>query len=155
MDGKLRTIEVDAATAKVLETRAAERGVSVAELVADLAASDAHARPEERETLRPADEGELAELDRRWAAVQAGASTVSHEEVVGCSKLGERPPSSRGLNDEGRMVGGRARRSRSLRNLPAQGPSGAVGRRGTGNRGEGANPVRAPLRWTSDLGPDA
>jgi predicted transcriptional regulator len=75
MDGKLRTIEVDAATAEALEMRAAERGVSVAELVADLALSQAHSQPERPEPARTA-------AERRWAAVQAGESTVPHEEVV-------------------------------------------------------------------------
>jgi len=41
MGARVRTIEVDEATADVLEARAAECGVSVAELLADLAASDA------------------------------------------------------------------------------------------------------------------
>ena len=82
MNANVRTIEVDAATAEVLEARAAERGVAVAELVADLAALDAQAWPEDREAMHAAGEGELTELDRRWAAVQAGEPTVPHEEVV-------------------------------------------------------------------------
>jgi predicted transcriptional regulator len=70
---KFRKIEVDAETADLLEARAAARGMSVAELVA--------------EALRESgpDLGEAAgidELDRRWAKVSAGEATVSHDEVV-------------------------------------------------------------------------
>ena len=70
----MRTIEVDENTAEVLQARAAERGVSVAQVVADLvAAVDARL---------PVDAELLAELDRRWAAIQAGEPTVPHEEVA-------------------------------------------------------------------------
>lgn len=49
---KSQTIEVDAETAALLETRAAERGVSVSQLVSEL--------------VPPAvDSGMVAELDRR------------------------------------------------------------------------------------------
>jgi predicted transcriptional regulator len=87
MNVKARTIEVDAATADLLEARAAERGVTVAELVADLAAFDAQVWPDDLEAMRAAGEvpwskEAFAELDRRWAAVQAGEPTVPHEEVV-------------------------------------------------------------------------
>ena len=40
MNVKLRTIEVDTETADLLEARAAARGMSVAELLADLAGSE-------------------------------------------------------------------------------------------------------------------
>ena len=87
MNVKARTIEVDAATADLLEARAAERGVSVSELLADLAAFDAQVWSHDLEATRAAGEGTsskgaLAELDRRWAAVQAGEPTIPHEEVV-------------------------------------------------------------------------
>jgi predicted transcriptional regulator len=87
MNVNVRTIEVDAATADWLEARAAERGVSVAELLADIVAFDLEERPEDREAARADEERpwsneELAELDRRWAAVQAGELTIPHEEVV-------------------------------------------------------------------------
>src|SRR3954447_11525937 len=85
MGARVRTIEVDEATADVLEARAAERGVSVAELLAGLAASDAAAWSVAEEARRMARRGapeDLAELDRRWAAVQAGKPTVPHEEAV-------------------------------------------------------------------------
>ncbi len=74
MNLKVRTIEVDAATADTLEARAGERGMSVGELVAELVAFvDSHS---------PVDEDEIAELDRRWAAIEAGQPTVPHTEVV-------------------------------------------------------------------------
>jgi predicted transcriptional regulator len=70
----MKTIEVDENTAEALEARAAERGVSVGQVVADLVAvSDA---------VLPVDADELAELDRRWAAIKAGEPTVPHEEVA-------------------------------------------------------------------------
>lgn len=69
-----RTIEVDAATAAALETRAAETGVSVAEFLADLIAR--HREPVHSSSA------ELAELDRQWAAIKAGEPTVPHERVV-------------------------------------------------------------------------
>jgi predicted transcriptional regulator len=68
MTAKTETIEVDAATAAELKARAAQRGVSVATVVAELL-------PEGD------DEASIAELDRRWAAVEAGEPTVPHEEV--------------------------------------------------------------------------
>ena len=71
----VRMIEIDEATAETLERRAAECGVSVAELVADLAASDAAA-------AGTGYSENLAELDRRWAAVQSGEATVPDEAVV-------------------------------------------------------------------------
>jgi predicted transcriptional regulator len=58
----------------VLERRAAGRGVTVPELVAELAtiaASPVEARVEE-----------IAELDRRWAAFEAKDSVTSNDEVV-------------------------------------------------------------------------
>jgi predicted transcriptional regulator len=67
-----RTIEVDAATAEELEARAATRGVSVGQMVADLIALDDPARIDD----------EIAELDRQWAAIEAGAETVPHDKVA-------------------------------------------------------------------------
>ena len=74
MNVKLRKIEVDAETAKVLEARAAERGLSVSELLTEMTALQE----------RPAalSSAEIAELDRQWAAVKAGEPTVPHDEVV-------------------------------------------------------------------------
>ena len=70
----MKTIEVDEHTAEVLEAQAAARGVTIGQVVADLVAFiDAQI---------PADAGELAELDRRWAAIEAGEPTVPHKEVA-------------------------------------------------------------------------
>jgi predicted transcriptional regulator len=69
-----RTIEVDDATAASLERRAAEAGLSVSDLLAEMVAR--HSEPAEV----PADE--LAELDRQWAAIKAGEATVPHADVV-------------------------------------------------------------------------
>ena len=68
MAARTETIEVDAETAAVLKARAEMRGVSVATVVAELV-------PEGD------DEASLAELDRRWAAVEAGEPTIPHDEV--------------------------------------------------------------------------
>lgn len=64
------TIEIDAETADTLARRAAERGMTVAELVAEL-------------TRVAASEADVAVLDRRWQAIQSGAEkTIPHEDVV-------------------------------------------------------------------------
>ena len=73
MTSKTHTIEVDEATADALKARADERGVTVAQLLADIAAENGSV------TVDPE---EIAELDRRWTAIQAGEATVPHEEVV-------------------------------------------------------------------------
>ena len=67
------SIEVDRHTADVLETRAAELGVTVPQLIAELAALDG--------VPREADADEIAELDRRSARGTEG-SRVSHDRVV-------------------------------------------------------------------------
>ena len=66
-------IEVDKATADRLKQRAAELGISIEEFLAAVAA--------ETELVK-VDPGEIAELERRWAKVDAGARTVPNEEVV-------------------------------------------------------------------------
>ncbi len=66
-------IEVDRHTADVLETRAAELGVTVPQLIAELAALDGAARE--------ADADEITELDRRSARAAEG-SRVPHDRVV-------------------------------------------------------------------------
>ena len=68
------TIEVDERTANVLQARAAELGVTVSDLIAELATFDSEAIVVESE--------EIAELDRRWKKIEAGQSTVPHERVV-------------------------------------------------------------------------
>jgi predicted transcriptional regulator len=73
MSRDTHTIEVDKATADTLKARAAERGVSVAELLAEMV----------REVgAVEVDPAEIAELDRRWAKIKAGEATVPHEDVV-------------------------------------------------------------------------
>lgn len=67
------SIDIDKHTADVLHTRAAELGVTVPQLIAELAALDS--------TPRDADADEIAELDRRAARATSG-SRVPHERVV-------------------------------------------------------------------------
>ena len=69
-----RLIEVDETTAIALEVRAAERGLSVTELVAEITALATS--PE----VPSADD--VAELDRRWAVIEAGEPTISNDVVV-------------------------------------------------------------------------
>lgn len=68
MRSKTETIEVDSDTASALRERAAKRGLTVSELVAELV------------PLIEEDEA-IAELDRRWAAIESGQATVPQEEV--------------------------------------------------------------------------
>jgi len=68
-----RKIEIDTATADALEARAAKRGLSVREMVAELVASDDGIS---------ADADDIAELDRQWADIEAGAPTVAHDKVA-------------------------------------------------------------------------
>lgn len=67
-------IEIDERTADVLHARAAELGLTISELVAELAALDSDPVVVESE--------EIAELDRRWKRIEAGAPTIPHERVV-------------------------------------------------------------------------
>jgi hypothetical protein len=67
-------IEVDERTADALKTRAAELGVTVPQLVAELATLDTDPIV--------VDADEIAELDRRWKKIEEGKSTVPHERVV-------------------------------------------------------------------------
>ena len=66
-----QTIQVDQATAQRLEARARELGLSVPELLANIA------------SLQPVEvsDDDIAELDRQVAAIEAGEPTVPHEEV--------------------------------------------------------------------------
>ena len=73
MNVKVRSIEIAAETADALEARAAERGVSVSRLLSDLVTASAPLAVEDTQ---------IAELDRRWASVAAGAATVPHDDVV-------------------------------------------------------------------------
>ena len=72
MSGTVR-IEVDQQTADLLKVLAAELGVTVTQLIAELATLDSHARP--------ADADEIAELDRRFARASEGPR-VPHERGV-------------------------------------------------------------------------
>ena len=67
-------IEVDEQTADVLQTRAAELGVTVSELVAELATLEGEPIAVEAD--------DISELDRRWRKIEAGGRTVRHERVV-------------------------------------------------------------------------
>ena len=71
---KTQTIEVDDGTATALQRRAAEQGVTVPELVAELATLAVS--PVE------ADVDDVAELDRRWQAFETQDSVVSNDDVV-------------------------------------------------------------------------
>jgi predicted transcriptional regulator len=71
---KTRSIEVDDATATALTQRAAERGVSVPELVAELVTLEAGPVV--------AEAADIAELDRRWKAFEAQGSVAANDEVV-------------------------------------------------------------------------
>ncbi len=67
------SIEVDKHTADVLQMRADELGVTVPQLIAELATLDS--------APREADADEIVELDRRYAKAREG-SRVPHERVV-------------------------------------------------------------------------
>lgn len=74
MNIKVRKIEVDVETADLLEARAAERGLSVADLIAEMTAIYSGV------SVLPRDE--TAELDRQWKAIKSGEATVPHEKVA-------------------------------------------------------------------------
>src|SRR5574338_1068443 len=67
------SIEIDKRTADVLQTRAAELGVTVSQLIAELATLDGGSREAETD--------EVAELDRRSASA-AGGDRVPHDRGV-------------------------------------------------------------------------
>jgi hypothetical protein len=70
---KTDVIEVDKSTADALKARAADRGISVAELLAELVSQSGPVA---------LDGSEIAELDRRWAEIEAGAQTIENADVV-------------------------------------------------------------------------
>jgi len=74
MTGKTRTIELDEVTATALRERAGERGMSVPDLVAEYLNED--------RAQANVDSEQIAELDRRWAAVEAAQPTVPNDRVV-------------------------------------------------------------------------
>jgi predicted transcriptional regulator len=71
---KTHTIEIDEDTAATLHQRAAERGVTVPELIAALANRAAEA------VL--ADAAQIAELDRRWSAFGSQQNVATDRDVV-------------------------------------------------------------------------
>jgi hypothetical protein len=74
MNIKVRQIEVDAETAAALEARAAEVGLSVRELLAEMVGLE--------KAPAKLSGAELSDLDRQWAAIKAGEPTVAHDDVV-------------------------------------------------------------------------
>lgn len=68
MDTKTESVELDTVTAAALKKQAAERGVSVSQIVAEL-------------VPLAIDDEIIAELDRRWAAVERGETTVPQADV--------------------------------------------------------------------------
>jgi predicted transcriptional regulator len=74
MTANVRKIEIDAETAKLLEARAAASGMSVSDLVAQLAILEIGSA----ETVAE----QIAELDRRWKAIENGEQTIPHDDVV-------------------------------------------------------------------------
>jgi hypothetical protein len=67
MNTPKRLIEVEENIAIALEARAAEQGLSVGELATS---------PD------PPSTDEIVELDRRWAAIEAGEPTISNDVIV-------------------------------------------------------------------------
>ena len=65
------TIEIDAETADLIERRAAAEGLTTSEFLVALVRGEEAVSTED-----------IAELDRRWAKIAQGESTVAHEEVV-------------------------------------------------------------------------
>ncbi len=74
MTASKRTIEVDGKTAAALELRAAEVGLSVPELLAEMVALEG--------TSARLSRAEMTELDRQWAAIKNGEPTIAHDAVV-------------------------------------------------------------------------
>jgi hypothetical protein len=85
MGANTRKIEIAAETADLLETRAAARGISISDLVSELAAIEA-ALPHELQAMRREGKGPwspdvLAEDARRFADFQRSREAVPWEEV--------------------------------------------------------------------------
>jgi len=85
MNVKLRIIEIDSETASALEERAAARGMSVAEFLAELVESE-HALPPSLDALRASGRGPwapeiLAEDARRLADYERTGEGVPWDEV--------------------------------------------------------------------------
>jgi predicted transcriptional regulator len=71
---KTQTIEIDDDTATALKQRAAQRGVSVPELVAELVILEGGPARAEAD--------DIAELDRRWKAFEVQGSVAANDDVV-------------------------------------------------------------------------
>ena len=74
MSSTIRTVEVDESTAETLKARAAEKGLSVSQLIAELAKVESEPVALDADTI--------SELDRRWNRAEAAGQPVSNEEVV-------------------------------------------------------------------------
>lgn len=74
MVGKPQLIEVDEETAALLRARAASRGISVPELLAEYLHDDA--------VVVATEAHQLAELDRRWAGFKEAGAAAAHDDVV-------------------------------------------------------------------------
>jgi hypothetical protein len=68
------TIEIDETTSVVLKERAAERGMTVSELISELV--------DDKSAAADVGAEQIAELDRRWAAHQSKRAATSHGKVV-------------------------------------------------------------------------
>jgi hypothetical protein len=71
---KTQIIEIDDDTAMAFKQRAAERGLSVPELVEELIALEAGPAD--------ADVDDIVKLDRRWKAFEAQGSVAANDDVV-------------------------------------------------------------------------
>jgi predicted transcriptional regulator len=67
------SISLDKETADALQARAAERGMTISELLAQFAHESAPAR---------VDLADIDELDRRWKKIESGEATVAHADIV-------------------------------------------------------------------------
>jgi hypothetical protein len=85
MNSKMRTVEVDVATAQALEARAAELGTTVSELIADLVGAN-DVWPNDLEAMRRDGRGPwapsaLAEDARSYEAFERNGEGVPWDEV--------------------------------------------------------------------------
>ena len=85
MTARVRTIELDSETADLLEAWAEERGLSIAQLLAEIAVAE-HSLPRDWESMRTAGRGPwapevLAEDARRLAASERAGEGVPWDEV--------------------------------------------------------------------------
>jgi predicted transcriptional regulator len=74
MSSKTQTIELDEAIVAALKEWADARGMTVPDLLAEFVR-------QERDPVQ-VDADQVAELDKRWAAIEGGQPTVPNEKVV-------------------------------------------------------------------------